>query len=41
MKIKFEIIGLDSYTAPKEVLVDGSLEINGKRKYARILIKRV
>lgn len=36
---QFEIIGLDRYTAPKEVLVSGRLAINGKTKYARILIK--
>ena len=37
---QFEIIGLDLYAVPKEFLVGGRLAINGKRKYARILIKR-
>lgn len=37
---QFEIIGLDRYTAPKEVLVGGRVAINGKPRYARILIKR-
>jgi hypothetical protein len=36
---QFEIIGLDRYTVPKEKLVGGRLSINGKTKYARILIK--
>ena len=37
---QFEIIGLDRYTAPKEILVGGRLAINGKPKYARLLIRR-
>ena len=37
---QFEIIGLDRYTAPKNVLVGGRLAINGKSIYARILIRR-
>lgn len=37
---QFEIVGLDRYTAPKKVLVGGRLAIDGKPKYARILIKR-
>lgn len=37
---QFEIIGLDRYTVPKEFLVGGRVAINGKPKYARILIKR-
>ena len=37
---QFEIIGLDRYTIPKEFLVGGRAAINGKPKYARILIKR-
>ena len=37
---QFEIIGLDRYTVPKEKLVGGRLTINGKIKFARILIKR-
>lgn len=36
---QFEIIGLERYTAPKEILVGGRLAINGKSTYARILIK--
>lgn len=36
---QFEIIGLDRYTVPKEFLVGGRVAINGKPKYARILIK--
>lgn len=36
---QFEIIGLDRYTAPKEILIGGRLAIKGKTKYARILIK--
>ena len=36
---QFEIIGLDRYTVPKELLVGGRLTINGKIKFARILIK--
>ncbi len=37
---QFEIIGLDRYTIPKQFLVDGRAAINGKPKYARILIQR-
>ena len=37
---QFEIIGLDRYTVPKEFLVGGRVAVNGKPKYARILIKR-
>lgn len=36
---QFEIIGLARDTVPKENLSGGCLTINGKRKYARILIK--
>ena len=37
---QFEIIGLDRYTVPKEYLVGGRVAINGKPKYARILIRK-
>ena len=37
---QFEIIGLDRYTVPKEFLVGGRVAIDGKPKYARILIRR-
>lgn len=37
---QFEIIGLDSHTVPKEFLVGGRFTINGKRLYARILIRK-
>ena len=37
---QFEIVGLDRYTVPKEFLVGGRVAINGKPKYARILIRR-
>ena len=37
---QFEIIGLDRYTVPKEFLVGGRVAINGKPKYARILIRK-
>lgn len=37
---QFDIIGLDRYTVPKELLVGGRVAINGKPTYARILIKR-
>lgn len=37
---QFEILGLDRYTVPKEYLVGGRVAINGKPKYARILIKK-
>lgn len=36
---QFEIIGLDRYTVPKDDLVSGRLSVNGKTKYARILVK--
>ena len=35
---QFEIIGLDRYTVPKSQLVGGRLAVQGKAKYARILI---
>lgn len=37
---QFEIIGLDRYTVPKEYLVGGRVAIDGKPRYARILIQR-
>ena len=37
---QFEIIGLDRYTVPKEFLVGGRVAVDGKPKYARILIRR-
>ena len=37
---QFEIIGLDRYTVPTELLVGGRLSVDGKTKYARILIRR-
>ena len=37
---QFEIVGLDRYTVPKELLVGGRVAINGKPKYARILIRK-
>lgn len=37
---QFEIIGLDRYTVPKEFLVGGRVAINGKPKYARVLIRK-
>ena len=37
---QFEIIGLDRYTVPKEYLVGGRVAINGKPRYARIIIRR-
>lgn len=37
---QFEIIGLDRYTVPQEYLIGGRVAVNGKPKYARILIKR-
>ena len=37
---QFEIIGLDRYTAPKEILVGGRLAISNKPTYARILIRK-
>lgn len=36
---QFEIIGLDRYTVPKQFLVGGRVAINGKPKYARVLIR--
>ncbi|MCD8334784.1 MAG: adenine-specific methyltransferase EcoRI family protein [Clostridiales bacterium] len=36
---QFEIIGLDRYTVPKQFLVGGRVAINGKPRYARILIR--
>lgn len=36
---QFEIVGLARDTVPKEQLIGGCLTVNGKRKYARILIK--
>lgn len=36
---QFEIIGLARDTVPKENLIGGCLTVNGKRKYARILIR--
>ena len=36
---RFIIIGLDRYTIPKNKLIGGRLAINGKPKYARILIR--
>lgn len=36
---KFIIIGLDRYTVPKNKLIGGRVAINGKPKYARILIR--
>lgn len=35
---QFEILGLDRYTVPNKYLVGGRVAINGKPKYARILI---
>lgn len=35
----FKIIGLDRYVAPKGVLSGGRFTVNGKSKYARILIQ--
>lgn len=37
---QFQIVGLDRYTVPKEFLVGGRVAIDGKPKYARILIRR-
>lgn len=37
---QFEILGLDRYTVPKEFLVGGRVAIDGKPRYARILIRR-
>ncbi len=37
---QFEIIGIDRYTVPKKALVGGRVAINGKPRYARILIRR-
>lgn len=38
---QFKILGLDRHVAPKESLKGGRLAVYGKRKYARILIKRI
>lgn len=35
----FTIIGLDRCTVPKNRLIGGRVAINGKPKYARILIR--
>lgn len=37
---QFEIIGIDRYTVPKQFLVGGRVAINGKPRYARLLVKR-
>ena len=37
---QFELLGIDRYTVPPEALFSGRLAVNGKSKYARILIKR-
>lgn len=37
---EFDIIGLDRYTVPPEFLVGGRVALNGKPRYARILIQR-
>ncbi len=37
---QFEIIGLDRYTVPTKFLVNGRFGINGKKIYARILIRK-
>ena len=37
---QFEIIGLDRYTVPKNFLIGGRVAINGKPKFARVLIRR-
>ncbi|MDY4082972.1 MAG: adenine-specific methyltransferase EcoRI family protein [Eubacteriales bacterium] len=37
---QFEIIGLDRYTVPPKFLIGGRVAINGKPRYARILIRR-
>lgn len=37
---QFEIVGLDRYTVSKEFLVGGRVAIDGKPKYARILIRK-
>ena len=38
---QFEIIGIDRYTVPKEFLVGGRVAVNGKPKFARVIIKRI
>ena len=38
---QFEILGLDRYTVPKQFLVGGRVAIDGKPKYARILIRNL
>lgn len=35
----FEVIGLDRYVVPRKYLVEQRLSVNGKTKYARILIR--
>ena len=37
---QFEIIGLERYTLPREILSEGRLTLKGKKCYARILIRR-
>ena len=37
---QFNVIGLDRYTVPKQYLVGGRVAINGKPKYARVLIQK-
>ena len=37
---QFEIVGLDRYTVPKQFLVGGRVAIDGKPRYARILVRR-
>ena len=39
LAVQFKIIGLDRYTVPKDRLIGGRVAINGKPKYARILIR--
>ena len=39
LAVQFKIIGLDRYTVPKDKLIGGRVAINGKPKYARILIR--
>ena len=38
---QFEIVGLDRYTVPKEALVGGRVAVEGKPRYARILIRHI
>lgn len=37
---QFEIMGLDRYYVPKDVLVGGRVAVNGQPKYTRIMIRR-